>query len=152
MSVNYQAEPFADLMPELRARVAAHWQEFASDRDAFGMDVDWDLYLGLAKAGKLYVITARRGAVLVGYFGAIVGTDPHRKGVSTAFSRFLYADKDPIRGLIVRGMIRESVRFFKAMGVRYYKYASKNQPIIDRILAEIGFVPIETVHSMVVDP
>lgn len=148
MTITYQAESFTAVMPEIRARVAAHWQEFASDRDAFGMDVDWDLYQALEKSLKLYVITARRDVDLVGYFGCIVSSHPHRKGVVTATSSFLYADGDPIRGLIIRGMIKESIRILNDVGVRYYRFASKNQPIVGQMLEKLGFSPIETVYSM----
>lgn len=150
MTLTYQAEDFIAIRPEIEGYVAAHWQEFASDRDAFGMDVDWALYESLCRSGKLHVITARRGAELVGYFGCIVGTHPHRKGVKTANASFLYVAPDPIRGLIIRSLFEKSISVFNKMGVRYYKYGSKNQAIIGKMLEKIGFNLVETVYSMAV--
>lgn len=148
--ISYQVEPFKALRPELERYVDAHWQEFASDRDAFGMDVDWELYEQLAGLGRLHVTTARRDGKLIGYFGCIVGTHPHRRGVLTANSSFLYVAPDPIRGLIIRALFVESIKYFNGLGVKYYKFSSKNQHIIGQMLEKIGFKSVETVYSMAI--
>lgn len=150
MTLTYQPEDFVAIRPEIERYVAAHWAEFASDRDAFGMDVDWGLYESLCRSGKLAVITARRDRALVGYFGCVVSTHPHRKGVKTANASFLYVAPDPIRGLIVRSIFEESIKYCNSLGVKYYKFGSKNQPIIGKMLEKIGFKAVETVYSMVV--
>ncbi len=149
MTVTYQAEKFTAIRPEIEPHVAAHWQFAASNQEDFGMDVDWALYESLCRSGKLHVITARRGSDLIGYFGCLVGTHPHRKGVLTATSVFLYVAPDPIRGLIMRGVLVESLRYFSGLGVKLYSYRSKNSHNIGKLLEKIGFKPIETVYSMV---
>lgn len=150
MTITYQVEKFTAIQPEIEPHVDAHWNEFASDKDAFGMDVDWALYESLCRGEKLHVITARRDGVLIGYFGVILTTHPHRRTVLSANSTFLYAAPGPIRGLIIRGLVTESIKYFNNLGVQLYNYRSKNTHNIGKILEKMGFKAIETVYSMVV--
>jgi hypothetical protein len=148
MSIAYAVEKFTAVRPEIEPHVDAHWNEFASNKGDAAMDVDWALYESLCRSGKLHVFTARRDGRLVGYFGCILSTHPHRRTVLTASSSFLYVAQDPIRGLIIRGLIAISINCFNTMGVKLYHYRSKNSHNIGQILEKMGFNTIETVYSM----
>jgi hypothetical protein len=144
----YQQEPFEDLIPEIEALVPAHWEEFASHQEAFGRDVDWGMYRALACAGTLVVVTARQ-ASLVGYIGWAIGGHPHRKTVMTGQTRFMYAVDHPMRGLWIRGMIRESVRVLEARGVRLLRGGSKLSANAGPIWENLGFTAEEIIYSKV---
>ncbi len=146
--ITYQAEKFTAIRSEIEPHIAAHWQFAASNQEDFGMEVDWGFYEALCRAGRLHVITARRAGALIGYFGCVVTTHPHRKSVLTASSAFLYVAPDPIRGLIMRGVLAESLKYFNGLGVKLYSYRSKNTHNIGKLLEKMGFKPVETVYSL----
>ena len=149
--ITYQIERFTEGLLEGRVLSAAHWKEFGNRQDIREFDVDYPKYLSIDAQGRLLSATARRGDMMVGYLVMVVCPDPHASGGKMAESAFYYTIPHPMRGLILRGMIRCIVRHLLDNGVRYIRFRHRLKQTAQPILENLGFVLDELSYSLNID-
>lgn len=115
----------AALADGLADLVALHWEEAATDKDAFPMAPDWPGYRATERAGALKILTFRRGAALLGYNIFFVQPTLHHRNSLWAINDLIYLDPDHRRGLAGARLIREAEARLRLLGVKKIAYASK---------------------------
>jgi len=141
-------EKFSECLLEGRTLAAAHWKEFGNRQDIRDFDMDYNKYLAAELQGKLMMSTARRGDMMVGYLAMFVIQDTHASAGKMAESAFFYTSPHPMRGIILRGMIRCAVRYLLDNGVNYIRFRHRLKQTARPILENLGFVMDELSYSL----
>lgn len=147
----FRWERFNTIAHELPPLFQEHWREIALNQDTIPLAPDWDRYYRLDVEGALLVLTVRLDGKLVGYAFLLAG--PHLHYVTTLWGHLDMYWLDP---LVRSGWT--GVKFFKAVikgardsGVINLTLTTKLHFMDNRVaklLARLGFKPIETVHAM----
>lgn len=82
--LTFQVENFVDIARDLPRLFELHWQELESDDYGLPLNPDWDLMYELAMLGRLKIMTARWGKILVGYIFSLVLPTMYTKDVLQA--------------------------------------------------------------------
>lgn len=155
MTLTFQRERMADLIPEITPLLLPHWREVALDQDTIPLEVDWPWYLALEGAGILAVCTARDGTALVGYVIHLVSNKHlHYKSLRFAECDAFYLAPAHRKGLAGLQMFRASDEILRDLGVK--KIINKMKLHFDPrgdgtglapLFARLGYRPIETVYA-----
>lgn len=142
---------FHEIAHELPPLFTEHWRELALNKDAVPLDPDWDRFYALDVQGILRVLTVRVEGALAGYAFLLVG--PHLHYRSTLWGNVDMYWLDPVvrQGWTGVRLFKTLIRDARAMGVVNLTLATKHhfmQNRVTKLLQRLGFVPIETVHSM----
>jgi hypothetical protein len=119
LELAFAKESIVHLKPELTHLIQRHYEEIAWKRDKIPLDVDWERYGELERAGVVHFYTARMDGILIGYSCYIVNRHLHYKTTLFAQNDVLYIDK-PYRGRKGAGFIRWCEEQLKALGVQVH--------------------------------
>ena len=147
-NLSYRIERFQNWLMEGRALADAHWLEFGSRQDIRAFSMDYTKYLALDAGGKLLSCVARRDGRIVGYLVMFVIPDTHASAGKMAESAFFYTVPTPMRGIVLRGMIRFAVRKLLDDGVKYIRFRHRLRQTAQPILENMGFVLDEYSYSL----
>lgn len=144
--LRFQAERWADIAHELPPLFERHFDEIAHDRELIPLAPDWDTYLRIEAEGQLFVLTARDGQRLVGYFVAQIGPGLHNARSRMARTDMYYLLPEYRRGMNGVRLIREAMDImdFDKMIIQT-KLDHDYGPLFKRL----GFAPVETVFTRV---
>ncbi len=148
MTVTYQTERLRDTMGEINAMLPDQWAEMAQGFDAFQTDPQWNLYLMAEDKGVGLLMTAREAGALVGYFGVLIHPHLSTKATLAATSTPYYVVKRRDRGLVLRSLIRNTVKLLKARGVQLVAIRTHVWASAAPILESLKFRPIETSYML----
>lgn len=149
--ITFSIEKFADTLMAGRAHAEKHWQEFGARRELREFDMDYDLYLATEQRKNLLVSIARRDGQIVGYLVFFLHRDFHAKSGMAAESAFYYTIPHPMRGLLLRGMIRCAVRELLSRGVKFIRFRHRLKQTARPILENLGFELDELSYSLNAD-
>lgn len=149
--ITYEIVRFQDILVEGSRHAEAHWKEFGLHQDIRTFGMDYSKYLAASASGKLLSCVARKDGVMAGYLMMFVVPDTHAKGSHMAESAFYYTVPHPMRGLVLRGMIRTTVRHLLDKGVRYIRFRHRLQQTARPILENLGFELDELSYSLNVE-
>jgi N-acetylglutamate synthase-like GNAT family acetyltransferase len=111
------------------------------------LEVDWDKYDALEKAGALLFVTLRKDGRIAGYYMGFVGGHLHYKSC-VSLTMDIYWTHPSVRGhTAALRLMREVHRQAHSRGVSRVFAISKNHRDSSRLFAALGYRPIETVHS-----
>src|SRR5581483_3369806 len=97
--VTFAVEALATAYGEASALLLdEHWQEVALYRDLLTVNPDIELYEGLERAGKLFIVTARARGQMVGYVMMLIHPHPHYKHVIVATDDIHFLHRDFRKG------------------------------------------------------
>lgn len=142
-----QAESFVEARPELEQLFPIHWSELALDKDRVPLDVDWERYAALERAGILLFVSLRQRGRLVGYFMGFIMPHLHYKSTVTLGMDIYWTHPDVRGGTAARRLLRKVHEEAAARGAVKVFATSKNHRDSSRLFAALGYRPIETVHS-----
>jgi len=127
----------------LEALLLRHWREIAH-YDDIPLDVDWAVYESAEATGKLCLYTARLDGELIGYAAFLVQRAPHYAGSIQAVQDVLFVAPEHRRGRVGIGLIRFSEEQLATQGVQLlYQHQKLAHPALGRILASLGYEPVE---------
>lgn len=127
-----------------------HYQELTLHKNIVALDVDWDRYFKLEKAGMLHVIVARDEGIPIGYAVFFTHMHMHYKRVYFASNDVLYLRKE-YRNYSTIGLrlIKESEDYMRKLGVEKITWHIKDSNDWSAILLRKGYCLEETVYSKV---
>jgi hypothetical protein len=147
----YGLEKLADVLMEGKVHAAKHWWEFGARRELRSFDMDYELYLAAENKGNLLVVVSRRDGEIIGYLIFILHRDQHAKGGWAADSGFYYTIPHPMRGLLLRGMIRCGVKELLSRGIVFIRFRHRLKQTARPILENLGFELDELSYSLNVE-
>lgn len=149
--ITYAQEKLKAVLPEIEAMVPEQWEEMAQGFEGMTYEPNWTLYLAAEERGAGMLLTAREDEVMLGYFGFLV--HPHLSSQSqlAATSTPYYVRKmanGGTRGLVLRSLIRESVKKLKVRGVALISIRTHHWASAGTILESLRFKPFETSYML----
>lgn len=145
MKLTFAREQLADIWDEAQPLLVEHWAEIGYFDD-IPLEPRLGLYLGAELAGKLYVFTARDGAVLVGYAAYMVDFALHYATMKQACQDVLFllpAYRDVGNGHDLLAYTEGELRKAGVAAIyQHVKRAFDFSPLLERM----GYEPVETIH------
>ena len=133
---------FNDAIPLLMA----HYEEIAWNKDKIPLDINFEAYLKLEKAGILIVFTARQGFDLAGYSVFFVNTSPHYNSTKYAINDVIFV-KPEFRGTTGLKFAKFCEAELKTMSVKVITYHIKDKFDWSPALVRIGYEKMESILS-----
>lgn len=149
--ITYAQETLKAVLPEIKAMVPEQWEEMAQGFDGMTYAPNWALYLAAEERGAGMLLTAREDEVMLGYFGFLVHPHLSAQAQLAATSTPYYVrkmHKPGTRGLVLRSLIRESVKKLKARGVTLISIRTHHWASAGAILESLRFKPFETSYML----
>jgi len=85
-----QREHFSDIIVEAEPLLRQHWREVAWEQEKIPLDIDYQTYDMLDKAGMFHCFSSRVGGVLVGYSAYFMRPNPHYKSTMWAANDVIF--------------------------------------------------------------
>lgn len=136
--VSFQVERMADVVEEIRALHAAHWEETEQYRADVGLDVDYDQYIAVENAGAFLLVTARCDGELAGYFMFVLHTSRHSSKYVAAEDAF-YLQPAFRRGFTFLRMLRFAEACLMRIGVKQITCSVKLTCDISPVMERAGY-------------
>jgi hypothetical protein len=146
--ITFQIEQFSEIVLEFKGHANEHWREFGMRQELRNFAFNYQMYLAADRAGRVLTATARRNRVPIGYLLFHVIADPHAMNTKIADSIFYYTIPHPMRGLLLRGMIRCGVRELLSRGIKFIRFRHRVKRDASAILKSLGFELEELCYSL----
>ena len=145
--LTFQVESFVDIARDLPRLFEMHWQELESDGFGLELNPDWDLIYELAMLGRLRIMTARWGKILVGYiFNLVLPTMYSKTDVQAQINLyFLHPQYRDEPGFLMK-WFRANDDFLISLGVRkIYGMIKSNYKDgkMAVVFKRLGYAPVE---------
>jgi len=144
--ITFQLESWAAFAADAQDLWQQHYAEIGDPTAV--MALDHTLYAGFEAAGQLQVLTAREQGRMVGYVVMLVRTHPHYK-MLCGFEDAYFLTPSSRKGLTGFRMLKQSVEFAKARGVRKVFFHSKRAKDLQKLFINLGFVHSDELWSKV---
>jgi len=149
--IEYLLESFESCIPEISLLCQEHYEEIAERKDVIPLDPDWERYVGMEKAGILFLATVRSDGELIGYYIVSVVPHLHYKSSLTAFTDIFFVQKDFRHGRVGYNLFKFVIKEIKALGVQRFYTSCKLKHDVGPMLDRLGFKEIERNYAMVFD-
>jgi len=146
----YAVEAWKDVKAEMVPLWERHWREVALNHAEVPLDVDHDRYDGLADAGALHVLTARRGGELIGYHIAIISGHLHYRSTLHGITDVYWLAPEHRHGITAMRMFQAVERELKALGVRKLFTATKLHLDQGTLFERLGYKPVERLYAKLI--
>lgn len=120
---------------EVRDYIETHKAEL--EKCAGTIDIDYDTYREVSRAGSLVAVVLRHNDRLVGFSGFYISKDLRDQKKLVATNHGLYLEKD-FRKSYGERMITDAEKFLSRLGVIETEY-NNNDPVFLRFLKKLGF-------------
>lgn len=150
--LSFQVEAFSAVWPELQPLLPRHWEELALDKESVPLDPNWPRYAEIEKAGAISMVTVRENGCLVGYCIMVLSPGLHYRTCYEARMDVFWLAPE------VRNQAMPGVRLFRAVekelkrrGVQRVYVGSKLHRDVGRLFERLGYHPIETWYSKMLE-
>jgi GNAT superfamily N-acetyltransferase len=137
--IKMQVEKCMDCKDEVGPLLDAHYQELTLHKDVVKLNVDWELYDNLEKAGLVFCITAREDGKLIGYALFFVKQHIHYKDLKVASNDVLFLDKAHRKGMTGVKLIKKSEQELNKIGVQKIVWHAKQSNYLGELLMVMGY-------------
>ena len=140
VAIAFRRETLDGNIDEARALAQEHWDEVGHYRD-MPLDIDWEKYLTLERAGALRVFSARAAHVLAGYALYLIGSALSYRTIITAQCSTIYLHPDYRAGRLGMNFITFAERAIKeefpdrrVIATQHCKVRRNFGPMLERML------------------
>jgi GNAT superfamily N-acetyltransferase len=145
----FRAERLSEIVAEIDALTALHWQETEKHRHGIPMKVDYDAMVDEERAGTVIQFTARDGAQLVGNFRLYLRVSRHTQ-TPFAWEDTLYLLPDYRAGRNAKRFLFYARDCLRPLGYREFRATVKKaRPAAARLLEHCGFEAVATEYVLI---
>ena len=148
--LTFQRETLFDIIEEVDALLALHYQELTLNKDRVRLDPQWDVYRTLEQLGRFVVFTARDGNLLVGYNAFFVQKHMHYAGFTVAQNDVLFLHPDYRLGMTGIRLLKTSEAGLKVAGAEKITYHVKFLKDFRPILHRLGYSDEEVMCGKII--
>ncbi len=148
--ITYQLEPWSTIQPEIEGLIDLHWQEVALFQKEIPLNVMWDSYAAMEKAGSMHCMAVRELGRLVGYYIGFVKPHLHYADSLTFFTDVYFLLPEYRKGTAGIKLIKEMEQTLKKRGVQRMIVSTKIHLDMSKILGRLGFDETERVFMKLV--
>lgn len=145
--ITYQLEDWATYYRDCQDLWLEHYDEIAVQKDKMPMRPDVASYVALEQAGRLQIVTARDDGKMIGYILSVVRPHLHYADVLSGYEDAYFLSKSHRKGMTGVKLIREAIRYMKAVGVQKAFFMTKVALDMGRIFERLGFSKTDIVYS-----
>lgn len=146
-----QEEKWSQFYPECLPLFEEHNSEIGESAENMPLDPDIETCEMLDHAGKLQILTARKGGDLVGYCTFVISRSLQSKNVLCATQSIYFVRKADRRGDLGLRLYMESIRHLRAKGVKNiypHHWLKGDSMLLKPFFERLGAVEIEHVYSL----
>jgi len=144
--ITYKIDDWMENLPKFKAISVEHYDEIETLKE-FPLDIDYDTYESIYKAGKLVFVTAKDGDELVGYIVFFVMPHIHSKNCLTAHEDLYFLKPAYRKGHNGIKMFQFAQEHLKNIGVDLVLYATKFEFDNSSLFRYLGCKPIDKVFT-----
>jgi len=139
--MSFQWEPLDRLLNDGLEKIAYQdWLEIGVDHEKIPLEVDYDYYRSLERAGGYRAIAARHNGRLVGYNSFFLNRHTRHRNTVFGQNDVLYLLPDKRRGLLGFRFLAESDALLKAAGAVKVRYdVTEQHRALGVILERLGY-------------
>ena len=141
--VTYQEESFSEIQDELDPLFELHWNEIDKLAEEHPLNVNYEAYEQLEKAGVLHTVTGRDGDRLIGYVISLLAPSLHCQDIARAINDVLFVHPDYRKGGIFSSMLKFAELRLKEQGMAIMYIHVKTDYDFSPILEHYGYTEIE---------
>ena len=147
--LRFQLETWADLWRDGQELFQVHYDELALHKEAMPLGLDNALYLDLERRGFLFVLAARKGGTLVGYYVALVlAHHPHNKdGGKVATCDMFYIKPSERKGGAGAKLLMRAEKELRNLGVKKATISTKLHFENGALLEALGWEKTDVVRQ-----
>ena len=148
MTLTFQVEAWSDCLPELRPKFTDLWSDVAVDKDRFKAKCEEAKYKALEDAGAICLTTVRAHGTLVGYYCALIISNPHYEGQGLmAYTDMYYLDPEFRRGNTGLKLFTFSEQVWRERGAVKAYSSHKLHKSRGTMFAILGWKPTDLIYS-----
>lgn len=140
----FHIERWGQFWLEARELFAKHHEE--AGYGEYLVDVNFEDYAALERAGQLLVITARDGGKLVGYVTVLVRKHPHY-ALLCGFQDAFFLEPSARKGATGTKLLQAALYYLEARGAKRVFFNSRTSKNLTKLFSHLGFVHSEEVWS-----
>ena len=118
--------------------ISEHWEELESRKDILQVNVDYERFEMLEKAGMLLTLIAKQNTEVVGYSINILSTHLHHKDTLMCYNDLLFLTKSKRNGTLGIKLINHTEELAKVKGAKMMFWHSKTNTPLSKILPRMG--------------
>jgi predicted GNAT superfamily acetyltransferase len=134
VSYTFREIGIADMQLLADDLLTEHWQEVAKNKDLMVLAPDWSKYYDMEYAGKILVVGAFSGSVLVGYSVNITDTHLHYVGLYVCCNDIIYITPSLRTSPLGLRLMQETRVRAKRCGAKLMLWHAKEDSSLDKIL------------------
>lgn len=150
-NLSAQVESLTERLEELKAFFPLHWEELALNRDMVPLDPQYQVYLERDALGMVCFVTLRCDGDLCGYFVGFVAPGLHYQSCLTCIMDIFWVNPSHRTGSAGIRLFRCVEAELKRRGVRRWVVGSKIAHDASALFRRLGFDPIETTYSKMLE-
>jgi Acetyltransferase (GNAT) family len=148
-SITFQEENVEAMRREGFPLLEKHYDEIAQFKEVQVLDPDWEAYDRMEKAGKLWVMTVRDGACLIGYIVMFIGYDLHYRRMLRATEDVHFLLPEYRKGMLGFRMLARMKKEMQAKGVHTITLRTKANNDHAVLFERLGGVLHDKVYTIV---
>lgn len=145
-----EEELTVELATEITPLLEKHWIEIAHYPD-IAFDPDWERYFMTQDAGRLCVITARKGRELVGYIVYFLNHNMHYKNSYQAVQDVLFVDPEHRNGTLGLKLLKTSETILTMKNVQVVYQHLKFDHDFSPMLRRLGYEDVDRIMAKRLD-
>lgn len=149
MSITYTVESFITNRLELEPFVIPHWEELGLDHQDVPVNLDWDRYAELERAGGLHHVAVRDNGAIIGYTTAVISPMFHYATTLHAIYDLYYLLPQYRKSKIGVSMFLFAERCFRDLGVKKVMTGTKLHLNHEKLFLSLGMKPIEVIYTKI---
>ena len=147
MSIVFAEESWGEYYKDCQELWKLHYKEIASDKDRKKLSADVTRYESLEACGQLYILTARKDGVMVGYVVAAICYHPHFSEILCAFEDMYFLAPEYRGAKVGMRLIKRALKGMKACGAQMAFFHTKDYKNNGRLLNACGLGLSDHIHS-----
>lgn len=147
MSIVFQEEGWEVFYKDCQDLWKLHYQEIASDKERKKLSADTTRFQSLEACGQLYILTARKNGVMVGYVVAAICYHPHFSEILCAFEDMYFLAPGSRGARVGMRMVKRALAGMQARGAQMAFFHTKDYKNNGRLLTACGLGLSDHIHS-----
>ncbi len=149
-TVKFQVENVAVWRDEGICLIGRHYEEIAQFKQVQILDPDWEAYERAESSGKVWVMTARQGGVMVGYIIMILSFDMHYRKMFRATEDVHFIAPEHRKGILGYRMLSLTKKAMIEKGCKTITFRTKANDSHGILFQRLGGVLHDLVYTIVV--
>lgn len=150
--ITFQIERFDDIYHEMFHLLEKHWAEIGTNKDKIPLCPNVETYRKLDAANVLFMLTARKDALLIGYYVGMIIPHLHYSQTLMQHSDIFFLAPEHRKGMTGVRLFKEVEKYLRSRGVvKSFITTKLAHPIPGELLEHLGYTCAEHVYTKMLE-